>query len=97
LSTNRIGIAIPIFPCRSIDEQLDFYQALGSEVTYNQTKPNLYVCVRHHIVERSPPRDFQESPNSIILQKTEDLTSSMRELLLKKQIIYRYLIKSLKK
>lgn len=51
MSTNRIGTAIPIFPCRSIDEQLDFYQALGFELTYRQAKPNLYACVRHPIVE----------------------------------------------
>ncbi|WP_409344635.1 bleomycin resistance protein [Paenibacillus sp. MBLB4367] len=51
MTTNRIGLAIPIFPCRSIDEQLDFYQALGFEVTYRQAKPNLYACVRHRIVE----------------------------------------------
>ncbi|WP_204604992.1 bleomycin resistance protein [Cohnella boryungensis] len=51
MSTNRIGVAIPILPCKSIDEQLDFYQALGFELTYRQAKPNLYACVRHPIVE----------------------------------------------
>ncbi|MDQ6423607.1 VOC family protein [Paenibacillus sp. LHD-117] len=51
MSTNRNGTAIPIFPCRSIDEQLSFYQALGFEVTYRQAKPNLYACVRHRIAE----------------------------------------------
>lgn len=51
LLTNQIGTAIPIFPCKSIDEQLDFYQALGFEITYRQAKPNLYACVRHRIME----------------------------------------------
>lgn len=51
MSTNRMGTAIPIFPCRSIDEQLDFYQALGFELTYRQAKANLYACVRHPVVE----------------------------------------------
>jgi len=51
LPIHRTGAAIPIFPCKSIDEQLDFYQALGFEVTYRQAKPNLYACVRHRIVE----------------------------------------------
>ncbi|MBN2984682.1 bleomycin resistance protein [Cohnella algarum] len=37
--------AIPILPCRSIDEQLDFYRALGFEITYRQTRPNAYACV----------------------------------------------------
>ncbi|MBW7475529.1 hypothetical protein K0T92_12280 [Paenibacillus oenotherae] len=51
LSADRTGLTIPIFPCKSIDEQLDFYQALGFEVTYRQAKPNLYACVRHRIAE----------------------------------------------
>ncbi|WP_438498533.1 bleomycin resistance protein [Paenibacillus sp. IHBB 3054] len=45
------GTTIPIFPCSSIDEQLNFYQALGFEITYRQAKPNLYACVRHRIAE----------------------------------------------
>ncbi|MED1723977.1 VOC family protein [Brevibacillus parabrevis] len=51
MSANRESVTIPIFPCRSIDEQLEFYQALGFELTYRQAKPNLYACVRHRIVE----------------------------------------------
>lgn len=51
MSTNRNAITVPIFPCKSIDEQLDFYQALGFEVTYRQAKPNQYACVRHPIVD----------------------------------------------
>ena len=39
-------ITIPILPCRSIDETLTFYRALGFEVTYQQTRPNTYACVR---------------------------------------------------
>ncbi|HZG17507.1 MAG TPA: VOC family protein [Candidatus Bathyarchaeia archaeon] len=51
MPNNRTGTAIPIFPCKSIDEQLNFYQALGFRVTYRQAKPNLYACVLHRIVE----------------------------------------------
>jgi hypothetical protein len=36
-------IAIPLLPCRSIDEVEDFYRMLGFERTYRQTK--LYPCV----------------------------------------------------
>lgn len=36
-------IAIPLLPCRSIDEIEDFYLMLGFERTYRQTK--LYPCV----------------------------------------------------
>lgn len=50
-SSTGTTTTIPILPSRSIDEQLDFYQALGFEVTYRQAKPNLYACVSHPIVE----------------------------------------------
>lgn len=42
---------IPILPCRSVNEQLDFYQSLGFEMTYKQARPNQYACVRHPIAE----------------------------------------------
>lgn len=51
MATNPTGKTIPVFPCRSIDEQVEFYQALGFELTYRQAKPNVYACVRHRISE----------------------------------------------
>lgn len=39
-------IAVPLLPCASIDEMADFYQALGFQVTYRQTRPNPYVAMR---------------------------------------------------
>lgn len=36
---------IPILPCRSIDDTLTFYRALGFEVTYQQARPNTYAVV----------------------------------------------------
>jgi hypothetical protein len=36
---------VPILPCRSIDETLTFYKALGFAVTYHQEKPNVYAVV----------------------------------------------------
>lgn len=50
-TTAPITVTIPVFPCKAIDEQLDFYKALGFEVTYQQSKPNLYACVRHSFTE----------------------------------------------
>ncbi len=38
-------ITIPILPCRSINETVEFYRALGFEVTYQQSKPNTYAVV----------------------------------------------------
>jgi catechol 2,3-dioxygenase-like lactoylglutathione lyase family enzyme len=36
---------IPILPCRSIDEVLAFYAALGFEVTYRQERPNTFAAI----------------------------------------------------
>jgi hypothetical protein len=38
--------AIPLFPCVSLDETLEFYQTLGFEVTYRQAEPYPYGAVR---------------------------------------------------
>lgn len=37
---------IPCLPCRSIDDTLTFYKALGFEVTYHQERPNNYAVVQ---------------------------------------------------
>jgi catechol 2,3-dioxygenase-like lactoylglutathione lyase family enzyme len=37
--------AIPLFPCVSLDETLDFYQTLGFEVTFQQKEPYPYGAV----------------------------------------------------
>ncbi|OKI07295.1 bleomycin resistance protein [Streptomyces sp. CB02923] len=42
---------IPILPCPSIDEILDFYRALGFEVTSHQKNPNPYCGVRLRGIE----------------------------------------------
>lgn len=42
---------IPLLPCRAINEMLPFYQALGFEVTYQQTRPNNYLAVQRGGIE----------------------------------------------
>ncbi len=42
---------IPMFPCGSLNETLDFYQTLGFEVTHQQEDPYLYAAVRRGGVE----------------------------------------------
>jgi len=42
---------IPLLPCRSIDDQLAFYGALGFEVTYQQKSPNVYAAVQRGVIE----------------------------------------------
>ncbi|MEU1899890.1 glyoxalase [Nocardiopsis dassonvillei] len=37
---------VPLLPCVSAEETLEFYRALGFEVTYEQTRPYLYLAFR---------------------------------------------------
>lgn len=39
-------ITIPLLPTASVSETLSFYTALGFEITYQQTRPNRYGCVK---------------------------------------------------
>jgi catechol 2,3-dioxygenase-like lactoylglutathione lyase family enzyme len=38
-------VTIPILPCGDLDEAIAFYEALGFERTYRQTRPNPYAVV----------------------------------------------------
>lgn len=40
-----------ILPCRSVPETVEFYKAIGFEVTYYQERPYAYAVVRHGDVE----------------------------------------------
>ena len=42
---------IPLLPCRSIDDQIGFYETLGFEVTYRQKAPNVYASVQRGGIE----------------------------------------------
>jgi catechol 2,3-dioxygenase-like lactoylglutathione lyase family enzyme len=42
---------IPMLPCVSLDETMDFYRVLGFEVAYQQTRPNPYAVVRRGGIE----------------------------------------------
>ncbi|MBB2914321.1 hypothetical protein FHS43_005633 [Streptosporangium becharense] len=39
-------ITVPLLPCRSIDEIVEFYTMLGFIRTYYQVRPNPYVSLR---------------------------------------------------
>ena len=39
-------LTIPLLPCPSIDEIASFYEMLGFEITYRQTRPNPHVAVK---------------------------------------------------
>lgn len=54
LSSGAVNSAermIPILPCRSIDDQIGFYESLGFEVTYRQAAPNVYASVQRGGIE----------------------------------------------
>ncbi|MFC7308342.1 bleomycin resistance protein [Streptomyces monticola] len=42
---------IPILPCQTLQPVLDFYTALGFEVTFQQKSPNPYACVERGDIE----------------------------------------------
>ncbi len=42
---------IPLLPCRSIDDQIAFYESIGFEVTYRQKAPNVYASVQRGLIE----------------------------------------------
>jgi len=44
-------VMIPALPCASIKETLEFYVALGFEITYQQQRPNVYASVRRGGIE----------------------------------------------
>ncbi|GHE74794.1 glyoxalase [Streptomyces vinaceus] len=37
---------VPILPCLSVEDTLEFYESLGFEVTYKQTRPYVYLALR---------------------------------------------------
>ncbi|HEX2312641.1 MAG TPA: glyoxalase, partial [Thermomonospora sp.] len=37
---------VPLMPCASVEETLEFYGALGFEATYKQSKPYVYLALR---------------------------------------------------
>jgi hypothetical protein len=51
LPEDTMESTIPLFPCQSLEVTLEFYRALGFEVTHEQTEPYLYGAVRHGEVE----------------------------------------------
>ena len=42
---------IPILPCRSIDDQIAFYESLGFEVTYRQKTPNVFASIQRGAIK----------------------------------------------
>lgn len=44
-------ITIPILPCRDLDESIAFYEALGFERTYRQSRPNPYGVVAREDIQ----------------------------------------------
>ena len=44
-------ITIPALPCASINDTVEFYVALGFEITYRQERPNTYACVKYQDID----------------------------------------------
>jgi len=78
---------IPLLPCVSLDETLEFYEALGFEMTYRQTAPNPYGVVRRGGFELhffgikglEPAKAF--STCLVVMPEVEPLHATFAELL----------------
>lgn len=46
VTTQANETLVPVMPCVSVEATLEFYQALGFEVTHKQTKPYLYLALK---------------------------------------------------
>lgn len=74
---------VPMLPCRTLEESVPFYEALGFACTYRQTRPN-----PHAVVERGPlglhlyglPTLEPEETHSSVLIVVPDLTAFHDEL-----------------
>lgn len=74
-------VLIPVLPCVSLDETLDFYRALGFEVTRRQTEPYLYGAVHRRGVDlhfHGPRKLDPKKSFSICLVMVDDLQSPHR-------------------
>ncbi|WBB59472.1 glyoxalase [Streptomyces sp. WMMC500] len=59
---------VPVLPCVSVAETLEFYQALGFEVTYKQTRPYLYLALEWSGVALhfgTPPKNIDPSQEDV--------------------------------
>ncbi|MEV0928962.1 glyoxalase [Streptomyces spongiicola] len=55
---------VPVMPCASVEETLEFYQALGFEVSYRQTRPYVYLALEWSgfaLHFGTPPRNIDPS------------------------------------
>lgn len=84
-SGTKTEITIPILPCRSIDETLDFYRALGFEITYRQKRPNTYAVVErggirlHFFVLRALDPSSSYSTCYVLTQDVDGLYQDFSE------------------
>ncbi|MEU8194059.1 glyoxalase [Microbispora amethystogenes] len=65
---------VPLMPCASVEETLAFYEALGFEATYKQSKPYVYLALRWsgiHLHFGPAPKDLdpvrEESGGCLVL------------------------------
>ncbi|MCD6024907.1 MAG: hypothetical protein K0Q91_1823 [Fibrobacteria bacterium] len=75
---------VPLLPCRSIDPVLEFYAALGFEVTYRQKSPNVYAAIRygehihlHFYVMKSHAPEKNHGTCLVILEDPEALHAAL--------------------
>lgn len=82
-----MNIITPIFPCRSLDELLEFYQALGFEIAYQQKSPNPYAVIKREWIRMDFYGVKHHDPKKcyhtcyILTDEVDDLYNAFREAL----------------
>ncbi|MBC7919737.1 MAG: hypothetical protein H7Z75_01465 [Ferruginibacter sp.] len=83
----KTSLTIPLLPCVSLDETLNFWQALGFTVTFQQRSPNAYAVMRYDdyelhffgLKQLNPPDNF--STCLVIVPEVEPLHRTFAERL----------------
>ncbi|MER6135213.1 hypothetical protein [Streptomyces sp. NPDC001815] len=71
-------VAIPLLPCRSIDEITESYGALGFTTTYRQTRPNPCVCIQRNGLQLHLTKAME---NAVVLGDSKNDTRQAARIL----------------
>jgi catechol 2,3-dioxygenase-like lactoylglutathione lyase family enzyme len=79
-------VAVPVLPCRALDDVLGFYEALGFEVTSRQERPNPYAATRWNCVDVHFYGDSDHAPDRgaiclLLVDEVEELHERFRRSL----------------
>lgn len=69
---------VPLLPCASIDDTVEFYGVLGFRTTYKQRKPNPYVTLQREDLKRVVLSADEAERAAPALETAADLALALR-------------------